>query len=204
MFASSCADGKSAIFRHAALWFHFQFKMSKRCNCGLQQEFTGKMASLRVHVFICVAFCIVTHACGAQVEDNEFAEFEEDELAEGYGEQTDESFQGVDEKDAMEEVEDDNPEEREEAQKEEDDEEAEVEVEDEYEYEEDEEFEDGSMGLRKKGGRAEDIKLSPADVQTTHRVEEYITEVLVAVGLSVYLLNYIYGRSKNAQFAQAW
>ena len=178
--------------------------MSKRCNCGLQQEFTGKMASLRVHVFICVAFCIVTHACGAQVEDNEFAEFEEDELAEGYGEQTDESFQGVDEKDAMEEVEDDNPEEREEAQKEEDDEEAEVEVEDEYEYEEDEEFEDGSMGLRKKGGRAEDIKLSPADVQTTHRVEEYITEVLVAVGLSVYLLNYIYGRSKNAQFAQAW
>lgn len=167
------------------------------------QEFTGKMASLRVHVFILVAFCLVTYTCGAQVEDNEFAEFEEDEIVEGYGERMDESFQGVDEKDAMDGVAYDNdPEEREDAQ-EEDDEEAEVEVEDEYEYEEDE-FEDGSTGLRKKGGRAEDIKLSSADVQTTHRVEEYITEVLVAVGLSVYLLNYIYGRNKNAQFAQAW
>ena len=77
-------------------------------------------------------------------------------------------------------------------------------MEDEYEYEEDEEFEDGSPGLKKKGGRADDIKLSSADVQATHRVEEYFTEILLAVGLSVYLLNYMYGRNKNAQFAQAW
>ena len=163
------------------------------------------MAYSRMHVFIWATFCLVTHACAARVEDNEFAEFEEDDGVEGFGEQPDESFQAVEDSDSVYEAADDDLDKSGEAQQEEDDDEAEVEVEDEDEYEEeDDEFEDASMGLKKKGGRADDIKLSSADVQTTHRVEEYFAEILVAVGLSVYLLNYMYGRSKNAQFAQAW
>ena len=162
------------------------------------------MASSRMHVFLWAAFYLLTYACAARVEDNEFAEFEEDELVEGFGEQSDLSLQGEEDFDSVDEVMDGNPDGSKVVLEEEDEDEAEVEVEDEYEYEEDEEFEDGSPGLKKKGGRADDIKLSSADVQATHRVEEYFTEILLAVGLSVYLLNYMYGRNKNAQFAQAW
>lgn len=183
----------------------------------LEQGFIhAKMASSRMHVLVWAAlFCLMSQACAARVEDNEFAEFEQDGSVEGIGVQTDESVQtGVeDDDDSAEEAVVEDPiddefeeivERQPEAGEDGDDDEAEVEVEDEEEEEDDNEFEESSMGLKKKGGRADDIKLSSADVQTSHKVEEYITEILVAVGMTVYLLNYIYGRSKNAQFAQAW
>ena len=171
------------------------------------------MASSRMHVVLwATLFCLVSQACAARVEDNEFAEFEQDGSVEDVGEHMDESVQaGVKDDESAEETATENPNddefdeilEQQETGEDGDDDEAEVEVEDEEEEEEDE-FEDSSMGLKKKGARADDIKLSSPDVQTSHKVEEYITEILVAVGMTVYLLNYMYGRSKNAQFAQAW
>ena len=195
------APDRQPFSSSVALRFHFRFK-----NCNVVTGiYWSKMASSRMHVFLWATFCLLTYACVARVEDNEFAEFEEDEFVEGFSKQAYESLQEENDIDSVDdESADGNPNGSEEVQQEEDEDEAEVEVEDEYEYEEDDEFEDGSMGLKKKGARADDIKLSSADVQTTHRVEEYFTELLVAVGLSVYLLNYMYGRSKNAQFAQEW
>ena len=151
------------------------------------------MAAKFLSIFLLL---LITYNCNsAKVEDNEFAEFEEDETFEellGDSEMKQSVSEEDTSTDSMEEQFDsfsDNFEEDEE-------DDAIVEV------EEDEDLKDSDTSM--KGSRTGDIKLTQSNVRVSHKFHQYVTEMLIIGGMVVYLLNYFYGRSKNATFAEGW
>ena len=147
----------------------------------------------------------------ARIEDNEFAEFEEDDSFEEVLREPDSSQQEeadfatedtVDAGDTFDEDADfSDIVNSEEDEGDDDDDEAEVEVEEETE-EDDVIMEDKDKRFKK--GRPEDIELAQSDVPVSRGIHDYWTEIIIVAGMSVYLLNYLLGRTRNGQIATRW
>ena len=168
--------------------------------------------AVRVHVFF-VLYAFLSLGVAARIEDNEFAEFEEDDSFEEVLRQPDSSqyeeadFATEDAEDAGagdsfdEDADFSDIVSSDEDEGDDDDDEAEVEVEEETE-EDDVIMEDKDKRFKK--GRPEDIELAQSDVPVSRGIHDYWTEIIIVAGMSVYLLNYLLGRSRNGQIATRW
>lgn len=134
---------------------------------------------------------------GADVEDNEFAEFEELDEDEVVFEDTkkDEPKEKKTEEKVEESVTD------------EDDEETTVETEDdEFEHFNDEEEFVGFDPERenKPKDKLPDLKMASVPLHLRTNWDSFVIEILMLAGLGVYLLNFLHGKNKNHKLAQAW
>ncbi|KAK2176989.1 hypothetical protein NP493_626g00016 [Ridgeia piscesae] len=142
---------------------------------------------------------------GAEVEDNDFAEFEEfDEEdkpeAAAPGEQKEEPKQPKVLMSPEADINEAENAEEEEATVEDDD--------DEFEHlQDDDEFEgfDKERTVKGKGQeKPPDLKITKIPLHLRTNWDSFYMEMLMLLGLSVYLLNFIVGKSKNSKLAQAW
>lgn len=134
---------------------------------------------------------------GADLEDNEFAEFEDLDEDEGAFEET--KQEEVKEKKIEEKVDD--------AVTDEEDDETTVETEDdEFEHFTDEEEFVGFDPERETTKPKEKFDLKMATVPPHLRTnwDSFVIEILMLAGLGVYLLNFLHGKNNNHKLAQAW
>ncbi|XP_071802914.1 PAT complex subunit CCDC47-like [Asterias amurensis] len=139
---------------------------------------------------------------GADIEDNEFAEFEDlgdEEEDDGVveTERGDDDFEDGNEAEAPFEKEFD-----------EDDDDGIVEDEDEFEHFHDtEEFENFEREKPFKGkgpSDTPDLEIAKLPVHLRNNWDSYYMEILMVVGILAYVLNYISGKSKNQKLSTAW
>ena len=156
---------------------------------------------------------------GADVEDNDFAEFEElDDDDEDDGVIIKKPVSKA-EPVEMDEDEDDGETEHEEKQpkvvmskdaivNEDAEEEVTVEDEDEFDYLQDEdEFENFDKHATVKGKGSEkppELKITKVPLHLRTNWDSFYLEMVMLAGLGVYLLNFLTGKSKNGRLAQAW
>lgn len=157
---------------------------------------------------VALLYVFLSLGTAAKIEDNEFAEFEEDDSFEDVLKEPESHQQ---EEPASQTVSNDDTAEEdadfsdiitsEEDEEEEEEEEAEVEVEEEEDVDG---FivEDDDKTL--KNSRPEDIKLAQSDVPVSRGIHDYWTEITIVLGMVVYLLNYLFGKMKNWQIAKEW
>ncbi|KAJ8024774.1 Coiled-coil domain-containing protein 47 [Holothuria leucospilota] len=149
---------------------------------------------------------------GAEVDDNEFAEFEdlgdeEEELEDGVVEPEDEDEVFFDDDEFVDEEEDDESLVMDDEFEDEDTEE-DVGIEDEDEFEhfkDNEEFEnfEGEKPSRGKGA-APDLEIAKVPVNFSNNWNNYYLEIMMLAGIAAYILNYVSGKSKNQRLATAW
>ncbi|PIK45638.1 putative coiled-coil domain-containing protein [Apostichopus japonicus] len=156
------------------------------------------------------AVCIANRH-GAEVDDNEFAEFEdlgdEDEFEDGTVELEGEEDHFFDDDEFVDDGEEEEDEELEDEFEEEDGEE-DVAIEDEDEFEhfkDNEEFEnfEGEKPSRAKGA-VPDLEIANVPVNFSNNWNSYYLEIMMLAGIAAYILNYVSGKSKNQKLATAW
>ncbi|XP_070564759.1 PAT complex subunit CCDC47-like [Ptychodera flava] len=135
---------------------------------------------------------------GAEIEDNEFAEFEdlgdedeEDATIETEGEEEDGEEEIIDETEFEEATDDD------------------VTIEDEDEFDhfaDEEEFEGFDKDMKSTKGKSEvpDLKIAKVPVHFSTNWDSYYLELLMLGGLIAYCLNFLAGKAKNHKLATAW
>ncbi|XP_006822108.1 PAT complex subunit CCDC47-like [Saccoglossus kowalevskii] len=160
------------------------------------------MSSYQVLLVVLLVLCTWTVQCfenqhGAEIEDNDFAEFEdlgdedEDITIETEGEE-DEIDDILDEAE-FEEVEDD-----------------EITIEDEEDefehFQDEEEFEGFDKDLKSTKGKSEvpDLKIAKVPLHFSTNWDSYYMELMMLGGLIAYCLNFLAGKTKNHKLATAW
>lgn len=146
-------------------------------------------------IFLAINSCWTLNPHGADIEDNDFAEFEEFDDEEFVREAAEEE----DGRAAFVAGSDDIA----------DDDEVMVEdEEDEFEhFNDDEEFEPLDQGrpMKNKGPeKPPDLKINKIPYHLRTNWDSFYLEMLMLAGLAVYFLNFLAGKSKNHRLAQAW
>nr|CAB3228587.1 coiled-coil domain-containing protein 47-like [Phallusia mammillata] len=172
---------------------------------------------VRLRIVSCVLLLLLFHGSfgnqqhgSVDVEDNEFAEFEDfDETPEGNNQQAEVIEDDDDDDDIIED------ESKPDAEENDEEDEAVVETEDdEFDTLDPDEFEglpgddtiweNDKKGKRGKKGKSEP-ELQIAKVPMHLRSwDKYFIEILMVAGLSVYLINFFIGKTKNGNIASAW
>nr|XP_054768067.1 PAT complex subunit CCDC47-like [Lytechinus pictus] len=142
----------------------------------------------------------------AEIEDNEFAEFEdldEDEDEDFIAVETEEEEEDDREFDDMMTEDGEDVIDRDEFG---DDEEDMLEDEDEFDHFQDtEEFENFEERPAKgKGKESPDLEITKVPLHLRNSWDSYYLELLMLAGVAAYLLNYMNGKSKNQRLATAW
>ncbi|XP_014677021.1 PREDICTED: coiled-coil domain-containing protein 47-like [Priapulus caudatus] len=177
------------------------------------------MRGILVWLLLLVAIAAVQSANhhGAEIEDNEFAEFEEfddedDEFLDKPKESRETTKRESVEKSETDDDDEEYEEEEEEEEEEEDDHEGVVEDEEDDEFEhftDEEEFEGFDKDVKSSPGRAKsqdtpDLKITNIPLHLRTNWDSFYVEILMLVGLAVYFLNFLAGKSKNQRLANAW
>ncbi|XP_064456418.1 PAT complex subunit CCDC47-like [Ornithodoros turicata] len=148
---------------------------------------------LRMTLGLLMMLLAVSYGQKVDMEDNEFAEFEE------FDEEEVPAEQEVHKGDAKAQA----------AQQNDEDEEAKVEEEGEEEFDhfqDEEEFEglDQEKQPRPKSSDRPDLKIAKVPLHLRSNWESFYVEFVMIAGLLVYFINFVAGRNKNHRLAMAW